>query len=339
MVTREDVAKAAGVSVSAVSRTMNGRGYVAKEKREAILKAVKDLGYRANPLSSSLKDGKTNQICFYTRDMYNPFYMDLFNIMSPYATEKGYSLFMLNTLDLSRVRSMLIDGMILGNESVAADVQQQMGENFYLPMVSASFGLSVIKTKCIPYVDVDAYDAVTLAVDYLQGLGHKKIAYATPYVTEAVKSPQARNFAFENLMRPVRGKELEKYMFVTPLPHGKHQNREYFFEEGIDGANRFLQSGCDATAILCFNDIYALGMMSQFRARGRKVPDDISIMGIDGIEARKYTSPLLTTIDMKISKQARTCVDSLLDLIEGRRVNHFISLKPCVLEGESVRKP
>ena len=73
MITREDVAKRAGVSVSAVSRAMNGRGYVAKDKKEAIYKAVEELGYRPNPLSNSLKNRQTYQLCFFGSDIYNSF--------------------------------------------------------------------------------------------------------------------------------------------------------------------------------------------------------------------------------------------------------------------------
>lgn len=72
---------------------MNGRGYVAKDKKEAIYKAVEELGYRPKPLSNSLKNRQTYQLVFFCADIYNSFYTELFNNMSDYAMDRGYTLF------------------------------------------------------------------------------------------------------------------------------------------------------------------------------------------------------------------------------------------------------
>lgn len=338
MVTRADVAKRANVSVSAVSRTMNGHGYVKKEKREAILNAVQELGYRSNPLSHSLKNGQTKQICYYVSDMYNPYYIDMYNHMAMRAIERGYTLFLLNVVDMSVFRNLLMDGIIFGSEAVAYDIYRQLGKNFFFPMVSASFGLSFINTQRITYVDMDAYDAIEKAVNYLQKKGHLKIAYGTPYGENSTELVQPRNIAFINIMKNIYGKDIQKYIFITPGKQlSQYGNQESFFEEGVVAADQFVKSGCDATVIICFNDIYAMGMMSRFHVLGINVPNDISIMGIDAIEARKYTSPLLTSVDMHTEKHARTCVDVLLDIIEGKRATGFVRLKPCIQEGETIR--
>ena len=340
MVTREDVANKAGVSVSAVSRTMNGRGYVAKEKKEAILNAVKELGYRPNPLSNSLKIRQTFQLCYFTVNIFNSFYMDSFNFMSEQAAKRGYSMFLLNHFNADQMRHLLMDGMILSNEADALEFQDVLGEQFYLPLVSTSFGLPVIKTRRIPYIDVDTYNAMEMALDYLFKMGHHKIAYGTPYSLKNQGTIQSRNVAFENIMRPVYGKKLSDYILCTNRDTGKKNmyTQESFFEEGMNTADLFIQSGCNATGIVCFNDEFALGFMNRMIRMGYRVPEDISIVGIDGVSKRKYTSPLLTSVALNIKEQAYKGVDTLIDIIDGKRVSSVTSISPYLLEGESVKK-
>ncbi len=335
MVTRKEVANRAGVSVSAVSRTMNGRGYVAKEKKEAILKAVEELGYRPNPLSHSLKNKQTYQLCFFSVNIYNSFYMDMYHYMAAYAEKRGYTLFLLTTFHAQRLKDMLLDGILVENEGVAFDIQKQVGENFCPPMVGASFGASATYTRKVPYVDVDTYEAMEMGLTYLMKKGHKIIAYGTPYNTKGSELIQTRNVAYKNIMLPVYGVDIEKYIIVTG---SKMEGKEIFFEEGIKGADEFIRRKCDATAIICFNDEFALGMVSRFQQLGYRIPEDISIMGIDGIGNRKYTKPLLSSVSLNVKEQAETCVRILLKVIEGEKVSYRTSITPYLLEGESVKE-
>ena len=338
MITREDVAKRAGVSVSAVSRAMNGRGYVAKDKKEAIYKAVEELGYRPNPLSNSLKNRQTYQLCFFGSDIYNSFYKELFNKMSDYAMDRRYTLFYFSNFSVDRVKTMLMDGMIVENDSVAEEVQALLGESFYMPIVTASYGVPVKNLKRIPYVDVDTYDAVELGLAYLKEMGHKKIAFATLYDFFHDSRLHPRHVAFGNQMKPVYGKQFRDYVIDNARNTRPAFARENFFEEGMSGADRFLERNCGATAIICFNDEFALGMLRRFEQLNIRVPEDISILGIDGIENRKYVTPFLSSVSLNIGEQAECCVSTLLDMIEGRKVNYFNSFKPYLSEGNSVKK-
>ncbi|CUQ04228.1 MULTISPECIES: LacI family DNA-binding transcriptional regulator [Hungatella] len=337
MITREDVAKRAGVSVSAVSRAMNHRGYVAKDKKEAIYKAVEELGYRPNPLSHSLKNRQTYQLCFFGADIYNSFYMELFNYMSDYAAERGYTMFLFSEFNEERVKTMLMDGMIVENDTVAEKVQALLGEQFFMPIVTASYGSPIVSLKRIPYVDVDTHDAVEIGLAYLKKMGHKKTAFATPYDFFGDSRVNPRHVAFGNQMRPVYGKRLKDYVIDNTGKARLPFARENFFEEGMNCADQFLARNCDATAVICFNDEFALGMIRRFEQMGIRIPDALSILGIDGIENRKYVTPFLSSVSLNIKEQAECCVSTLLDMIEGRRVTFFNSLKPYLVEGNSVR--
>lgn len=124
MVTREDVAKRAGVSVSAVSRTMNGRGYVAEDKKMAVLQAVRELGYRPNPAGAVNESAQTNQLCFLCRDTANPFYMELFSHMTGYADELGYTMFLFSKFNANRFCRCRMDGVIVESEDDALMIQK-----------------------------------------------------------------------------------------------------------------------------------------------------------------------------------------------------------------------
>lgn len=339
LVTREDIAMRAGVSVSAVSRTMNNRGYVAKEKKEAILHAVEELGYRPNPLSNSLKNRQTYQLCFFGSDIYNSFYIELFDYMSSYAMEKGYMMFFFTDFETERVKTMLMDGMIVENDNVANDVRHILGDQFFLPIVSASYGVPIVRTRRIPYVDVDTYDAMEMAISYMRERGHRRIAFATPYDFFYSGNVHPRHICFENVMKPILGKHFGDYIINRPGGDEKRPvfEKENFFEEGMNGADTFVERKCDATAVICFNDEYAMGMMKRFGQLGWRVPDDISILGIDGIQNRKYMTPLLTSVSLNMKEQARCCITTLLDMIEGRKVNYFTSIMPNLVVGESVK--
>lgn len=116
-------------------------------------------------------------------------------------------------------------------------------------------------------------------------------------------------------------------------PVKKICTRRNLFEEGMNTADLFIQSGCNATGIVCFNDEFALGFMNRMIRMGYRVPEDISIVGIDGVAKRKYTSPLLTSVALNIKEQAYKGVDTLIDIIDGKRVNSVTSISPYLLEG------
>ena len=93
----------------------------------------------------------------------------------------------------------------------------------------------------------------------------------------------------------------------------------------------------DATAVICFNDEFAIGMIRGFQELGVKVPEQVSVMGIDGTGTRKYLSPTLTTINMFPQKQGQECANILIDMIEKTNKRYMVHIKPKLQLGESVK--
>jgi DNA-binding LacI/PurR family transcriptional regulator len=113
--------------------------------------------------------------------------------------------------------------------------------------------------------------------------------------------------------------------------------QEDFYGKGRLAAHIFMEKNLDATAILGFNDDFSLGLIKGFQELGVRVPEDISVLGFDGINNRKYVTPMLTTMGLFPEKQGAKCVEVLLDIIEGKKYKHINHTGFKLLEGGSVR--
>ena len=323
MITRKDVAEKANVSVTIVSRVLNNSGYVAKEKREAVIRAAKELNYQPNPVAVSLKKNRTRQILFYVSDLSNYFYMELYQGMMAYALTKDYLIVMSGELNPSQIGRIMIDGMILPNEFYSTDAFTQA---FHVPVVVASHG----KQTNPKFTNVDADTAVAMAkaIDYLRSKGHTRIAYAAKFRTDY---SDARHQAFCKLMSPFYDGHVMSYVMGR-----KEEELETgvinYFESGRHAARFFIDQKVDATAIISFNDDVAIGLMSEFYRHGIYVPDDVSVIGIDGQLEGMYSSPPLTSVSLNPYEQGRKCAEILIQQIEMKRSQQPYDHKPQTFE-------
>lgn len=350
MVTRKDIAEKAGVSVSVVSRALNNSGYVDVNKREQILKIADELGYHPNPVAMSLMRQKTKQIIFFCKDIRNAFNMELYGGMLEAAEKRDYMVMINGSMDFQRVKGIMADGLILPNEEVAAVYLNSMGKNYYLPVVVASYGGRLTYTRSVPVIDVDLWKGALKILEYLRAKGHKKIAFASPYDFNA---RDARFLAWKDFVKNTYGNQIEKYFFginrnclkgdtrinafSEEQPWGKSLVEENFFGKGELAAEIFKERKSDATAILCFNDEMALGFCKKFQKIGGRIPEDVSVVGIDGTYARKYNNKMLTSLAIDPGRQGSKCVEVLLDLIDGKKIKYFSEIKTGIVEGETVR--
>jgi len=330
--TRKDVAELAGVSVTAVSRVMNNSGYVAKNKREAILKAAKKINYRPRAAKSIMQQ-PNKQLLFYNKDLYNEFTTELYCGMVNYASQHDYMVLLSGTWDIEKFKHMLIDGVILPNDVFIDEFTRIIGNKIFLPIISASYGAQNKRVKRIPLVECDTYKAMELIIDYLFERNHTKIALAAPY-----KNMDLRYTSYVNKMHPLLGKSIDKYIFTNndAPPHVMAPEIKYF-EHGELLAQKMYETKCDATAVCCFNDNVAIGMIQQFTRLGVRIPGDISIVGIDGVNIGSYTHPKLTSVALSPFKQGSECVRVLLDMIAGKKVKGRTSVPIEIIERESVR--
>lgn len=324
-VSREDIAQRTGTSVSTVSRALNNSGYVKKEKKEEILRVASELGYFARTKDAFMQGIKSRQILYYCEDMRNSFNIHFYQGMLDVAQANGYMILVNGAIDFENLKSFFVDGIILPNETVARRYLEEVGEHYQLPIVCAAYSDERQIKRSIPVVQVDMYKAVEQALDYLWSLGHRKIAYGTPFRLHNIG---ARNYAYRTWMRE---HALEEYFYSI------EEDSEYmdFFELGRRCAYEICASENPPTALLGFNDEFALGALKGFGEKNWRVPEDISIMGIDGIYSRKYVSPLLTTMDMKPEAQGKACMELMMRMLKGSKYKYITRTSFELEVGES----
>lgn len=352
-VTRKDVAEKAGVSVSVVSRALNNSGYVREEKRKRILAAAEELGYYPNLVAMSLQKRRTRQILFFCEDLMNSYNIQMYQGMTRAARARGYMVVLNGSVDFSMLRETMVDGIIMPNERITEYYLDKIGKNYHLPVVTTSYGNSAYFPKAVPRVESDMYQVIDLAVAELRKKGHQRIALATPF---GYPTADSRLLAWRAAMEPVLKNRLNQYLIclekeqlepdlkkrleqAEEKEHASGTERGYnYFVRGELLAGLMKRKQTDATAVICFNDELAAGFCSELRSLGVKVPEQLSVMGIDGSYVRQFTRPLLSTISIEPEEQGAQCAEVLMDLLEGKKIRYVTRIPIRYLEGETVRE-
>jgi DNA-binding LacI/PurR family transcriptional regulator len=329
MATRRDVAEKAGVSVAAVTRALTGSGYVSEEKRDAVLRAAEELEYRPDPIAVSLKKRKTHQLVYYIQDLSNYYYMEMYRGMVDYAAERGYMVITSKDFSLDQVRRLMVDGVLLPTEFY---YHEAVDEKIHVSVVIA--GYADVDGETLPTVNVDVRRAVDVALDHLLALGHRRVAFAPE---NRLCRDDKRLGAFKARMRPLLGDGVDRCVLGPDIEAGHRLDINYF-EHGVSAADDFIDRRMDSTAIVCFNDDTAIGLMNRLQARGIRVPEDVSVVGIDGHLFGAYASPALTTVSISPNLHGRECARLLISLIEGGTLVAPERIEPYLIERRSVRR-
>ncbi len=350
MITRREIAQKAGVSVSVVSRALNNSGYVKKCKRDEILRIAEELGYRPNPVAMSLQKRRTKQILFYCKDLNNAFNIEMYRGMLVEAEKQGYMVVMNGKMNFEFVRDMMIDGIILPSQFATARYLEEIGHNYHLPVVSSSYGDDIYFSKAVPIIECDLLQGTKDALQYLWDKGHRKIAMITPY---DLKSHNSRMIAWKEFMAPVLQDKLDNY-FLRICKEGLHDDerllqfeeeqssdwrykQDSFYEKGMLAADIFSERKLNATAVLSFNDEMALGFAKRIKQFGYKIPEDLSLMGFDGVSTGKYMEPALTSMALQPAVIGAKCVQVLISVLQGNKFKYVTHIPTKILEGDSVR--
>lgn len=348
-VTRKDIAELVGVSVSVVSRALNNSGYVKKEVKEQIFQVAEELHYIPNPVAMSLQKQRTRQILFYCKDLHNAFNIDLYNGMLREAKRRNYMVLLNGNLNFRKIKEAMIDGIILQNEYWAAEFDQICGKNYYLPAVLAGFGCQYRFERSIPIVEWDLYHGMIMAITYLRKKGHRRIAFATPY---PFGSSDTRTVSWiQNMGTYDKAQVSEHYLgtdFYSPLFEYKFSDfdpdeevasmefEDVFFQDGLIAAKQLLEKKLDVTAIICFNDELAYGMMQELQRNGYRIPEDYSLISFDGSYRRRYVYPELTCISNRPEYHGELLAKTLIDVIEGKNFHYVTRIPSVLLEGGTV---
>lgn len=331
MVTRREVAELAGVSPSTVSRVINNNGYVAEDVQKRVEEAIAELNYIPNRAAQNLRMKSYKQIACLTPSISNPFYSEMFTGIEEMALEKGYSLSLYNMTEERRnyFRQVLegpYDGMILLAPYELSSIMDFNKSTLKIPL---SVYWDRPEKVDIPHVFVDMEKIMRKSVEYLIKSGHKEIIYLGHYV--------------ENQTNP-RYKGYEDAMKAHDLPIKEYyKNHIGTYEDkltvGYDAMKVLLGNGKQFTAVAATNDSLAAGAIRAIIESGKKVPDDISVIGVDNIELARMLTPTLTTINIPKVEIGRLLVKQLLEQIRNEwKMGQIIEGEVTLIERESVKK-
>lgn len=312
MVNYNDIAKLAKVSPTTVSHVINETRFVMPETKKRVLEVMKKLKYQPNLLARSLATGKTHTIGLVISDIRNPFYPELVQGVEELAVKNDYNVFLCNTdydieKGLKSIGALIkrkIDGIIVASSQVNSSIINQLMDtdvNFVL----VDWGERKVGVDSL-YFDYKV--CIAEAIAHLVSLGHRKI-----YFISGPKMLKTANIRMKNFIDAV-----EKY---------RNNNLDYKIFEGdhkMEGGSRVVQKILRGkilpTAIVCSNDLTAIGAMKAFKANGIKVPDDISIIGLDNIALTEIISPALTTIELERYRIGKTAMELLLNRIKDKKL-------------------
>ena len=296
------VAKRAGVSTATVSRTINNLS-VRPGTARRVRQAIEELKYFPNTHARSLVSGRSRIVGLIVSDITNPFFPELVKGFEDAATQKGYEVLLSNTeYDSSRmatgVRRMLerkVDAVaIMTSEMDRSFTQELAGRD--IPMVFLDVGTV---EKHVSNIKVDYASGISQAVEHLIGLGHRRVAFISGPAD--LKSARIRQSAFL--------KAMQKRGMGDPawIETGNHR-----IDGGFQAMSRMLERTPLPTAVLCSNDLTALGALRAIRRKGLRVPDDVSVVGFDDIALAEFTEPPLTTVRLPREEIAGKAFEALL---------------------------
>jgi len=306
-----EVARRAGVSTATVSRVLSQPGVVSPDTRLRVLRAVERLGYTPNSAAKNLRTLRTGKLLVTVPDISNPFFSLILQGIEDAAQREDYAVLVGDTQhDAHReeryalmLRRKEADGLIfLGHRlpREAATFAQTIAPRC-APVVN---GCEFNPRLGVPSVHIDNAKAASEAMDHLYRLGHRRIGI----ITGPLVSPLSRDRLAGAMARARKGR-VERDAIVM--------NGDFSIESGAIAAEQLLGRRERPTAIFCFNDEMAMGVMETARRRSLRVPDHLSVIGFDDIRFARCLDPPLTTMAQPMRAIGEGTVRLLLHILSG----------------------
>ncbi len=298
------VAHRARVSTATVSRTINGSDKVSPETAARVNKAIAALNFVPNNNARALGSGRSSLLGLIISDITNPFFPELVKAFEDIALTQGKEVLITNT-DYDPERTLhcvtrMLQRKVDGVAIMTSEMDDHLIALFRRSRIPVVFLDSGVPGPGISCVRIDYSAGVEMAMSHLTGLGHKRIGFISGPMN--LTSARTRFRAFT---------ESSARDHLTASPHlvqeGNHRS-----DGGYDAMQRLLQAEMRPTAVLCSNDLTAIGALGAINEAGLRVPQDISLIGFDDIKLSAYTTPALTTVRLPYADIAMDSVTALV---------------------------
>jgi len=329
------VAAMAKVSIATVSRTINGSPVVSERLQKRVWQAIKQLNYFPNTHARSLVSGRSRILGIIVENITNPFFPELIRSFEEIAVAHGYEILVSSsnsdpavlTTCVRRMVERKVEGVAVMTFGEEEPVLNELAHRD-IPMVLAEFKLEDPKTSTI-LLDYDT--GIQAAVNHLAALGHGKIAFlAGPH---KLHSAVTRENNFRTAMQTA-GLSVQKKWVIEC---------DHTLKGGVAGFGQLQALASRPTAILCSNDMTAIGVLRAAYMEGLRVPQDLSVIGLDDIDFAEFTLPPLTTIRLSRTELAHAAFEALRQQAEDQKnpniQREFLVSTSLVVRGSTAAPP
>ncbi|WP_025689224.1 LacI family DNA-binding transcriptional regulator [Paenibacillus zanthoxyli] len=328
--TIKDVAKKANVSIATVSRVLNNLGGYSDKTKQKVNEVIRELGYQPNAIARGLINKRTYTIGVLFPNVSSAFSSDILQGVEDYAHGRNYSIVVCNTDDdgkrtmkyLQLLREKQVDGIIFSS-SVLKEEYYEAIQAMNIPVVLVS---SESNYATVPYVKVDDCLAACDAVEYLISKGHRKIAM----ISGGKEDVLAGAPRVDGYMRA-----LEKHQI--PFDSRYIVYGDFRFESGCIQFETLMRNAPDVTAVFAASDEMAIGVLSAAYKLGVRVPDDVSVIGFDGVQLSNMVVPPLTTVSQPLQEMGKIASETLIRGIETGEMLPGIIVSHSIIERQTVR--
>ena len=299
-----DIAKRAHVSTATVSRTINRIPTVNPELARRVWITIEELGYYPNTQARALVSGRSRTFGIIISQITNPFFPEMVHAFETIATQNNYEILVTSTENDSTrmehaVRRM-IERRVEGVAVMTFGMEEGLLEGLKLREIPLVFVDVGPPKPLISTIHIDYYQGIRQAAEHLAALGHETIAFITGPLH--LKSALARRQAF---VRAVE--EMGQAASAELTVEGDHT-----MEGGMAAFAKLLSRTKKPTAVMCSNDMTAIGVMRKCYEEGIRIPEDVSVIGFDDIHLAQFVLPPLTTVQMSQAKLGRLAFEALI---------------------------
>ncbi len=307
----EDVARVAGVSMKTVSNVVHDYPHVSAQMRERVQRAIDELGYRPNALGRRLATGRTGLLALAFADVSIPYFSELARIVNAAAVPRGYRLLLEQTdgtlegerAVVSSSEAGLVDGVIFQPSVMSTnEIAQHRGD---VPLVLLGEGAAPLS---VDHVMIDNMAAAGAATRHLIGLGRSRIGFVGHEGRGLSATSSQRLMGYQEALEGA-GLRLDMSLLLP--------SRAITSQDAADAVGAALDGGLRFDALVCRDDLAAIGSLRALQERGLRVPDDVAITGWDNISMAAFTYPSLTTIAPDTHALATAALDMLEERIAG----------------------
>ena len=308
-VTIKDIARAAGVSHTTVSRALKNHPAISRETTQRIQQLARQMGYIPSAVAQSLLSRQTRTIGMVITTIADPFVVKVVEGVEQVAQAANYSVFLATSHNNPDQEVAIVETLHRRRVDAIIVTSSRVGSLYSLQLDQIQVPIVLINNneegEYLYSVAVDDEQGAILAVQHLLSLGHRRIGYVG--VNNRPKANRSRLSGYEQALTQA-GLKVDPTLIIYP-------DGENDIQTGQTSLQNLLAA--QATAIFCFNDVVAIGLLTACRRQGVIVPDQLSVVGFDNIEPATYVAPPLTTVAQPLLALGQRAMEMTLDLLAG----------------------